>query len=94
MHEGGEVRGTSPDPAGGFSALHKKSMITREKLAREYLEWRNNYLSPALFAEHRGLTEEEGETLIELGRKAWEETHPDIGESLEDLERIRKEDEA
>jgi hypothetical protein len=68
-------------------------MITREKLAQEYLDWRNNYLSPDLFAEHRGLTEEEGKILIELGRKAWEETHPDIGESLEDWERIKREDE-
>jgi uncharacterized protein YdeI (BOF family) len=24
--QGGEVRGTPPDPAGGFSALHKKNM--------------------------------------------------------------------
>jgi hypothetical protein len=69
-------------------------MITRDKLIEEYLDWRNNYLSPALFAEHRGLTEEEGKILIELGRKAWEENHPDIGESLEDWERIKMEDEA
>ena len=71
----------------------KDKMITREKLAKEFLEYRNNYLSPALFAEHRGLTEEEGKALIELGRMAWEETHPDIGESLCDFERIKKEDE-
>ena len=69
-------------------------MITREKLAKYYLEYRNNYLSPALFAEHRGFTEDEGKILIELGRMAWEETHPDIGESLEDWERMEKEDEA
>ena len=54
-----------------------KGMITREKLALEYLDWRNNYLSPAVFAEHRGLTEEEGKILIELGRKAYEEKHPE-----------------
>jgi hypothetical protein len=52
-------------------------MITREKLAQEYLDWRNNYLSPALFAEHRGLTEEEGKVLIELARKAFNDNHPD-----------------
>ena len=68
-------------------------MITREKLAEEYLDWRNNYLSPALFAEHRGLTEEEGNMLIKLGRKAWQDTHPDIGESLEDWERMKMENE-
>jgi hypothetical protein len=38
---------------------------------------RVNYLSPALFAEHRGLTEEEGKVLIELARKAFNENHPD-----------------
>jgi hypothetical protein len=67
-------------------------MITRESLAKEYLDWRNNYLSPAIFAEHRGMTEEEGKALIELARKAWEETHPDLGESLEDWERIKREE--
>jgi hypothetical protein len=52
-------------------------MISREKLIQEYIDWRNNYLSPALFAEHRGLTEEEGKILIELARKAFEGNHPD-----------------
>lgn len=52
-------------------------MITREKLIEEYEDWRNNYLSPALFAEHRGLTEEEGELLIELGRLIASHDHPE-----------------
>jgi hypothetical protein len=55
----------------------KKPMITREHLRAEYLDWVNNYLSPAKFAEHRGLTEEEGELLIKLAQSAFENNHPD-----------------
>jgi hypothetical protein len=52
-------------------------MTTREKLMEDYADWRNNYLSPALFAEHRGLTEEEGKLLIELGRLIASHDHPE-----------------
>ena len=43
-------------------------MEIREKLVAEYLDFRNNYLSIALFAEHRGMTEEQGLDLINLGK--------------------------
>jgi hypothetical protein len=43
-------------------------MDTREFLISEYLDFKNNYLTPALFAEHRGMTEAEGQVLIDLGR--------------------------
>ena len=43
-------------------------MSTRDYLIEQYLDFKNNYLSPALFAEHRGMTEEQGKTLIDLGR--------------------------
>ena len=43
-------------------------MSTRDYLISEYLDFKNNYLSPSLFAEHRGMTEEQGKSLIDLGR--------------------------
>jgi hypothetical protein len=43
-------------------------MNTREFLISEYLDFKNNYLTPTLFAEHRGMTEEQGQALIDLGR--------------------------
>jgi hypothetical protein len=43
-------------------------MNPREYLINQYLDFKNNYLSPALFAEHRGMTEEQGQALISLGR--------------------------
>jgi len=43
-------------------------MSTREFLIAEYLDYKNNYLTPALFAEHRGMTEEQGQVLIDLGK--------------------------
>ena len=43
-------------------------MDARNYLIEQYLDFRNNYLTPALFAEHRGMTEEQGKTLIDLGR--------------------------
>jgi len=43
-------------------------MSIREKLVQEYLDFKNNYLSVSLFSEHRGMTEEEGLNLINLGK--------------------------
>lgn len=45
-----------------------QALNTREFLIGEYLDFKNNYLTPALFAEHRGMTEAEGQALIDLGR--------------------------
>ena len=55
----------------------KPAMITREALRAEYLDWVNNYLTPEKFAEHRGLTEEEGQALIALSQSAFENNHPE-----------------
>ncbi len=52
-------------------------MDTRGFLTRIYVDWRNNYLTPAKFAEHNGLTEEEAERLIELSRSVFYSKHPD-----------------
>ena len=43
-------------------------MSTRDYLISEYLDFFNNYLTPTLFAEHRGMTEDQGQLLIDLGR--------------------------
>jgi hypothetical protein len=52
-------------------------MYTREFLKNEYLDFLNNYLSPEVFGEHRGLTEDQAHQLIKLGRDVFESKHPD-----------------
>ena len=52
-------------------------MDIRELLISEYLDFLNNYLSPSLFGEHRGLTEDQAHQLIKLGRAIFESKHPD-----------------
>jgi hypothetical protein len=52
-------------------------MITREKLLNEYLDYRYNYLSVEVFAEHRGLTVTEGQMLIDLAKSCFENNHPE-----------------
>ena len=36
-----------------------------------YVEWMNNYLTTEVFAEHHGMTVEDAEALIDLGRSAF-----------------------
>lgn len=53
-----------------------------QKPARDYLielrlDWKNNYLSLADFAEHNGLTEEEAKTLLKLAVKVSYHKHPE-----------------
>jgi hypothetical protein len=52
-------------------------MLTREKLKAEYLDYLNNYLSIDKFAEHRGLTYDEAEWLINVGRSCFTNKHPE-----------------
>jgi ADP-ribosylglycohydrolase len=52
-------------------------MDIRETLKAEYLDWVNNYLTPAVFGEHRGLTEDQAHQLINLGRAVFESKHID-----------------
>lgn len=43
-------------------------MITAQKLIDDYLDYFNNYLTIAKYAEHRGLTLEQGQTLVAMGK--------------------------
>ena len=52
-------------------------MITREKLVEDYLDYVNNYLTLALYVEHRGLYIDEAECLITAGRMAHQRKHPE-----------------
>lgn len=52
-----------------------KMSYTREFLINEYLDFKNNYLTPALFSEHRGITQEQGQILIDLGRSVFNSNH-------------------
>jgi hypothetical protein len=45
-------------------------------LARIYADWKNNYLTPAVFAEHQEITEDEGKALIELARSVFYSKNP------------------
>jgi hypothetical protein len=54
-----------------------ESANTRAILSSEYLDWVNNYISPSVFGEHRGLTEDQAHQLIKLGRAIFESKHPD-----------------
>lgn len=51
--------------------------INRESLTALYLDWVNNYMTLALFAEHHGLHIEESEKLIELARAIACIKHPE-----------------
>ena len=52
-------------------------MITREQLFKEYTDWVNNYLTIGKFAEHRGLTVLEAQSLILLAQSCFENNHPE-----------------
>jgi hypothetical protein len=52
-------------------------MTTRDFLISEYLDFWNNYLTPAVFAEHRGMTEAQGQILIDLGRDLFNSNYID-----------------
>jgi hypothetical protein len=52
-------------------------MDIREILKSEYLDWVNNYLTPSVFGEHRGLTEDQAHQLIKLGKAIFESKHID-----------------
>lgn len=42
-----------------------------------YVDWRNNYLTTDKFAEHHGLTAEQGQRLIDLARDVANSEHPE-----------------
>lgn len=52
-------------------------MITREQLINDHLDFVNNYLTVALFAEHRGLTEGQARLLLDLAKMVFDSRHPE-----------------
>jgi hypothetical protein len=52
-------------------------MYHRDYLVKVYEDWRNNYVTVGTFAEHHGLTEEQGRKLLELAREVYYSAHPD-----------------
>lgn len=49
----------------------------RTVLNAAYLDYVNDYLTVACWAEHNGMTEEQGERLISLAREIHHTPHPD-----------------
>ena len=49
----------------------------RAQLIAAYLDYTNNYMTIAKFAEHNGLTMEQGQQLITLARSVYNTAHPD-----------------
>lgn len=52
-------------------------MTMRETLIAAYLDYFNNYLSADKWAEHSGLTYEQGQRLLDLARDVANSEHPD-----------------
>ena len=52
-------------------------MITREKLAEEYLDRINNYLTDEKWGEHRGLRPEEARAFLTVCKTCFEVCHPE-----------------
>ena len=49
----------------------------RDTLINVYLDFINNYLTVAKYAEHQGLTEAQGQALINLAREVFNSAHPE-----------------
>lgn len=49
----------------------------RDCLINAYLEYVNNYLTVAKFAEHNGLTEAQAVTIIAIGKELHSTPHPE-----------------
>lgn len=49
----------------------------RDTLTEIYRDWFNNYASTEKFAEHNGLTPEQGAALLTLAREVARTEHPD-----------------
>jgi len=52
--------------------MGKRTMTLKETIQDSYLDYVNNYLTITTFAEHKGLTYDEAEDLIRMGRKLHE----------------------
>jgi hypothetical protein len=51
--------------------------MTREQLIAVYLDWSNNFLTIARYAEHYGLYNAEAAILISLAQRCFENPHPE-----------------
>jgi len=49
----------------------------RTYLANVWLDWRNNYLSAEIFAEHNGLTFCQARVLLSLAQEIFNTPHPE-----------------
>jgi hypothetical protein len=49
----------------------------RNRLINAYLDYFNNYLTPAKWAEHNGLSEEHGRAFLALAKAIYESKHPE-----------------
>lgn len=49
----------------------------RDTLINTYLDYVNNYLSVAKYAEHNGLTNDQALELLSIARKVFQSTHPE-----------------
>lgn len=53
------------------------TITAREQLIMIYLDYLNNYLTVAKYAEHNGLTEGQAKVLINLATTVYHSDHPD-----------------
>ena len=51
----------------------KKTIYLRDYLADLYLDWVNNFLTIAVFAEYYGLDEDDARDLLKLAKKSHEQ---------------------
>ena len=61
----------------GMSIQVKPLLMNRADIVAAYLEYRNDYLSPAVWGEHRGLDTQEAIELLHVMRVIAYGEHPD-----------------
>lgn len=59
------------------SKLYRETVTMRDTLINTYLDYVNNYLSVAKYAEHNGLTNDQALELLSIARKVFQSTHPE-----------------
>jgi hypothetical protein len=62
----------------------KKTIYLRDYLADLYLDWVNNFLTIAVFAEYYGLDEDDARDLLKLAKKS----HEQRVDFLKDIEEV------
>lgn len=71
-------KGRPPEGVQGPKDAPQTEHVTgRKALNALYLEYVNNYLTVEKFAEHQGLTTDQGQRLIELAREIHNSPHPE-----------------